>query len=229
VRGRIVARRNHRTVTIVITAAAVFVVALVIVSPILMRLVAGGAGWTDAGNIGQAYGGAAAILAALAFIGIAVSVVLQWHATEIQRTSVARERQFELARLDFEYPVLRRLGMHVANDDEALICRRANLWLSYWVWLWDVGDLDEHSLRVVLESDLFVADCVFDWWERVNRRGGWSTANRTRRRSVFERIVTEECARLRPAVPAAVPGSDGSRRRRAHDEPVHVPRQPPQT
>ena len=109
-------------------------------------------------------------------------MVLQWWATETQRTSVARERHFELAQLAFEHPVLRGLGMAADSDEDALICRHANLWLSYWAWLWDLGDLDEAGLRRVAAHDLFIAPCGFRWWADAIDRGGWSAVKRNRHR-----------------------------------------------
>lgn len=119
------ASRSRRTVLAIGIGATVLVIGMVVASPWLLCLVVGGgSSWTNVGNVGQAYGGAAAILAALAFMGIGVSVVVQWHAADLQRAAIARERHFELTKLSIEHVALRRLGkgMERFTDEEALIC-----------------------------------------------------------------------------------------------------------
>lgn len=194
-------RGSRRVViTIAVTVAGLGFVGLVIASPWLLRAIAGDrSSWSDVGNIGQAYGGAAAILAGMAFVGVLASLWLQWHSAGLQRAAIARERHFELTKLAFEYPILARIGVLGGNDitdDEALICRRANLWLSYWLWLWTVGDLTETALRRHLRTEIFIEDCVVSWWARVQELGGWTSGNN--RKSIrFEKIVNEEYERLR--------------------------------
>jgi hypothetical protein len=190
--------RTHRWVVVALTAVgSLLVVVLAVTSPFLMRWIAGpDATWTDVGNVGQAYGSAAAVLAAFAFLGIAVSVALQWHATSVQRATTARQQHFELLKLSFEFPVLRRMGWHLAiSDDEELVCRYANLWVGYWAWLWDMGRLDEPSLRRQAANYLFTDPCVIAWWDQQMESGGWSDLRHNSHRMRFEAIITEEWAR----------------------------------
>ena len=97
------------------------------------------------------------------------------------------------------------------TDEEALICRYANLWLSHWFWLWSIGHMDEVMLRRYVVNETFTADCVFTWWELIQQQGGWSSSG-SRTYARFETVINEEFARLNAArlaphdIPARVTG-----------------------
>jgi len=181
-----------------VVAGTLFVVAtmVVIASPWLMRWFVGGSStWIDAANIGQAYGGAAAVLSAFALVGVVISIALQSRAIRLQRTALAKERHFDLVKILIDHPTLRTFAIPVQDAEAALIWRVCTLLMSYWATLWDVRDLDETRLRQVAK-ELFTDGNALDWWAWCLARGGWSSGHQ-RERVRFEAIITEEFDRVR--------------------------------
>jgi hypothetical protein len=105
-RGSVLGRRTRRGSArnaILLLFAAVAVVSTV-ASPIAMQWLAGrSVDWARLSNVGQAYGGVSAVLSALAFCGIAVSLAFQWQQVRISQVVASRERHFELVRLTAEH------------------------------------------------------------------------------------------------------------------------------
>src|SRR5215813_15531954 len=100
-------RRQSSGYIAVALMVVLIVIGFVLISPVLLKQLAGRrATWADVGNIGQAYGGAAALLAAVALIGVAVSVSLQLRAIKIQRISAIRSQHIEIVKLEFDHPLL---------------------------------------------------------------------------------------------------------------------------
>src|SRR5690349_9103609 len=77
---------RYSSSTVLFVAAAAGVVIAVVLSPLALPLVASRReDWQELSNVGQAYGGIAAVLSGLAFLGIIISLALQRRQTKIQQ------------------------------------------------------------------------------------------------------------------------------------------------
>ncbi|MBM2614747.1 hypothetical protein JIG36_04155 [Actinoplanes sp. LDG1-06] len=201
-------RRRWINTSLIISASVVFL-AGILIFPFLVRGVAG-RDWQTLSDVGQAYGAISAILSGLALCGVAVSVTVQWRQTVWARIASARERHFELIKLILEDPELSYRGpADVESDREhrrQLVC---NLWVSHWMLLWELGELDAESLRYAFD-DLFADAVSRDWWRSA---GPIWMAHRSRRRREFvavawssfeemERVSAELAAQMEGARPA---------------------------
>src|SRR5215475_7458026 len=88
--------------------AAAFAAALVVIvaSPLFFGFLARRTSrWADLANVGQAYGGIAALLSGLAVAGVTISLLLQWRQAHSDRILAVRQRHFELVKLSIEEPL----------------------------------------------------------------------------------------------------------------------------
>jgi hypothetical protein len=188
--------RAGSTLTIAAAMSTVLaVVTLVLASPLFMHWALGdGSTWKDVSDLGQAYSGAAALMSALALVGVAVSVMLQWRSLQGQLKAHANQRHFDIVKLAIEIPELRTAGTGTEDPVLALKWRQANLWVTYWAELWDIREISEQGLRNIVAANLAGDPVAHDWWLGHMARGGWSNL-KGRRRQRFEQIVTEELAK----------------------------------
>ncbi|MEV6343699.1 DUF6082 family protein [Actinoplanes sp. NPDC051851] len=167
------------------------VVGLVLASPLamvgLLRLTDD---WSSLSDVGQAYGGISAVLSALAFCGIAVSVTLQWQQNRQMKMVAARERHFELNRLSLEDPTLIWDRSFSEDLEETRRFVYLNLWVGYWLMQWDLRVMSEPELRVLLLA-FFQDPTAHRWWAKTHPR--WAFGSSRRQRRFFE--VIEECHR----------------------------------
>lgn len=185
--GRTDSRWSYR---LGILSAAVFgtllMLGLVVVSPVAMRaIVSGEPTWGALSEVGQAYGAISAVLSALAFCGIAVSLFLQWRQSKISQMIVMRERQFDLIQLSLTDPKLIYFRVHGGREEDRPMMAYANLWMSHWKLLWDLRQMQESELRH-LAHELFDHEVAYMWWEKVGPH--WNQRQDRRTRS-FVRIV----------------------------------------
>ncbi len=165
-------------------------VAVVLWSPVLLLSMLGDElPWADLSDVGEAYGGASALLAAAALSGIAASLVLQARQARQEMISADRQRHFELIKLALDDPELFEAvdGVGVAEPDGRKKVF-ASLFMGYWLALWELRDLREGELRANL-SRMFGAPLTRDWWE--DRHGTWIEV-RNRRQRRFVEIATDE-------------------------------------
>jgi hypothetical protein len=167
-----------------IAAGTLLFLAAILAFPFVLQGVAG-RDWQTLSDVGQAYGAISAILSGLALCGVAVSVTVQWRQVVWSRTASAREQHFELMKMMLANPGLNYLQRE--HDDEELYRRRmiCNLWVSHWLLLWDLGELDPESLRSAFD-ELFTNPFSRDWWRK---RGPTWIARRSRRREEFMAIA----------------------------------------
>ncbi|WP_306208417.1 DUF6082 family protein [Actinoplanes sp. RD1] len=179
------------TIRLLLSAAgAVAGFAAVLWSPVLLLKVLGdGLPWSDLSDIGQAYGGASAVVSAIALTGVAASLTIQIRQTRQEQLNTDRQRHFDLLKLAMDDPEL-----FEAVDGEGVTTPRdrkkvyANLWMVYWLSLWELGDLPEAELRNHI-SRMFRNSISRDWWS--DRQATWITP-RNRRHRRFVALVTEE-------------------------------------
>jgi len=183
-------RKLFETLAIIAVTATVLV--FILISPLLVSVAAdfkpGRHTWADLANVGQAFGGAAAVVSALALAGIAGSLVLQWRQTRAEQIFAIRERHFELVRLGIERPeLIQALGAR-SDPTQAVIFAYASLWMGHWASHWDLGVIDEKSLRPILR-DFFKSPQIREWWNEYGRE--WSSFT-TAKRLRFVQIINHE-------------------------------------
>jgi hypothetical protein len=176
-------------------------VAVIVASPWLMRSVVGrSAEWQELSDVGQAYGGVSAILAGLAFCGIAGSLILQWRQTRLTHVMTVSEQHFALAKMGIDDPDL--MFPLVSGTPTAEVRRWVllNLWVAHWRMRWETGELSSAGLRTCFQL-LFAEDAARTWWRTLGM-GGWGVDHDADRRSrAFEAIADTA---YRKAVDAAL-------------------------
>jgi hypothetical protein len=180
-------------------------VLLIVASPVALHWIAGYVrDWDVLGNVGQAYGGASAILSGLALCGVVLSAMLQRRQTRIAQLYTARHHQLNLAKLVLENPDSLVIdGVAAMMDPHARSMIVVNLWVANWMTAWQLGTLSESSLRMY-SARLFEAEFVRNWWRA---RGASYAAGAPGRR--FVKILTEECERTERSARDARPAPEG--------------------
>jgi hypothetical protein len=177
----------------------------VIWSPLLMyQLLGESMPWPRLADVGEAYGGASALLSAAALSGIGASLFLQSRQMRQELMSLDKQRHFELVKLALDNPEFFEIldgGPLDAQDGKRRVY--ANLALTYWLAMWELGEIGDAELRS-LTSTMFNSRVSRDWWQQVN--GYWITVH-SRRRRQFIRIVQEQWT---SATARVDPGSDAS-------------------
>ncbi|GAA3348361.1 hypothetical protein GCM10020358_66570 [Amorphoplanes nipponensis] len=168
--------------------------------------------WVMLADVGEAYGGASALLSAAALSGIGASLFLQSRQMRQELMSLDKQRHFELVKLALENPEFVEVidGSPLdAQDGRQKIY--ANLTLTYWLAMWELGEIGEAELRT-LTSHMFRSGISRAWWGQVSSR--WITIRGHRRRR-FVQIVREEWATAEGhASLEAIPGGAESHRSR---------------
>jgi hypothetical protein len=176
------------TMPAMITAFVVSLIALIVVSPVLLReSIPRAADWRALSDVGQAYGGISAVLSGLAFCGIAGSLFLQWRQMLLAQAIASRQRHFDLVKVAFDdtdmmFPLLPEKDPRVRQRFMYL-----NLWMVHWSMLWEMRQISEADLR--LQFSLLLADPVGrEWWAEA---GSTWEAQPIGRRKSFLRVADE--------------------------------------
>lgn len=122
--------------------------------------------WLILSSIGQAYGFAAALLSALAFFGVIVSLRLQRQEMRANREQSARTLHQELMHLAIEDSDIRsvwRLVTETASDAELKQRLYVNMVFSHWEVLFLLGMMDETELRANARS-IFESPAAHYYW-----------------------------------------------------------------
>ena len=179
---------------------------LVLVSPFAIRALGSvhGFNWSRLSNIGQTYGAVSAVLVVLGLTGVTLTVYLQVQEVRHARLQTARERQHELILMAIEHPeLLRALGPHGNLSSEKFKqATYLNLWVQFWLMLWQFNDIDEMELRHLAVVDLFSSDIGRESW-RLFHSTRSSTAERSRRGKEFYAILGEEYGKIMASIAAA--------------------------
>jgi hypothetical protein len=168
----------------------------VILSPLALGILEGltRSSWTTLSQIGETYGGAAAILTAATLGGIIASLVLQVRESKIAREQATRSMHFDLVRITMDEPrLLAAVGLspQTGPDDLEELRERqlANLWLTYWHTIYDLDYLPTAGLRIYL-NEFFRGDSARTFWADVGST--WPHQWHGRRHRRFCQIVNEE-------------------------------------
>jgi Family of unknown function (DUF6082) len=170
-------RRRHRQAISRVTAltATLVILALVAFSPLALREISylPNLNWTRLGNIGQTYGAVSAFLAALALIGVSVSVLLQLRETRFNRLEAGRTRHHELISMALENPSYFDIfGLLAFPSDMPAETRRSiayiNMYPQFQQMLWEFADISEPEVDIAARG-LFSTSLGRDYWRRYGR------------------------------------------------------------
>lgn len=170
-----------------------FTVVLVIVSPIVLVLVdkVPGVNWPRLAEIGQTYGAASALFAALALFGVAGSLVVQGRQVRLAQVQAARSLQVELMKMAMDDSDLTPLWAYSAQGDQSRARRSMFLQLTfkYFEMLYTTGLVDSQSLRNTMRYRFMNAE-VRTYWQRVHEIYRQEAVNAAERR--FVNLVQDE-------------------------------------
>ena len=184
-----------------ITASAVVLlviatVTVVVLSPWGLRILARvqGMNWPELSNIGQSYSAAAALLSALALIGVALSLLSQNRDSRVALEQTVRSQHRDLVRMGFDsslmWVVSGSRGLRSEDPElRALQRRYANLWVQHWASMYELGVMSETAVRTELRKSLFSGDVGRDYWANTSRSSYYNGTRRIRR---YYQIVNDE-------------------------------------
>jgi hypothetical protein len=174
----------------------------VIASPAVMRQIYGDGDYSMIADIGQAYGGASAVVACIALFVVAASIFVQYRQIKEVRRDAAADFAEELVLLAMENPKYRqcwgsRLAPVGIEEDLFYYCSKV---IKNWARLWDLGVIDETRVREYLRG-FFDAEIPRMFWEKHSE---WHRRGRGRgRREPFRDLVNDEYLRaLRTGPPS---------------------------
>lgn len=176
------------------------VVAVVVVSPLLMvRLSDSRLPWGQLADVGQAYGGASALLSAAALCGVGASLLFQRRQVRQELADIDRQQHIELLRLAIDNPeLIEVLDARLARSPHARQDLYANLTMMYWLAVWQLGEVDDDELRGMAAA-MFQSEVTRNWWGRVGAI--WiGTKSRTDRRR-FVAIISSELMKAESTAP----------------------------
>jgi len=175
--------------------------AVVVASPIILEGVyPASRDYSVAGDVGQAYGGASAVVAAVALLVVAASVLLQYRQHAAQRADLHDQFNEELVSLAMESPKYRQCwGARVSplDIDEDLFYYCSKI-VKMWMQAWELRRIDEQQARDYLKN-FFDSEIPRLFWESHgdwHRRGVLrSPADR------FRELINEEFLLAKKAGP----------------------------
>ncbi|MEV4006968.1 DUF6082 family protein [Actinomadura sp. NPDC049753] len=196
---------RSRVKTFSLCLLTLVVIALIAASPWGLRAFGGPpARWERLSFIGQTYGAASALLAALALIGIAATLIFQAYDTRIAREEARRIAIAELLKMAMDDPALDEAWGPVPADADRKARRQLmyiNMILSEWQMSFETKALPEKRLRAI-SREMFSGRPGRAFWEEARQvRMGTAGSRRARR---FHEILDEEYG-LAPVPPPERP------------------------
>jgi hypothetical protein len=183
-----------------VTLAAIAITAtllwLIAVSPVFLRQIgqSKGTDWTKLGNIGQAYGGASAVLAGIALVGIAGSLIIQVRQARTERIRLVRERHHELLRVVMDNPKVYApvMGTGTPNTvDEVRQSLFATMLMNYTLTGYEMGVITQQTLSQEILPSAFASGSFRMWWSAAEKY--WTPRrDMTRRERQFSRLLNDQ-------------------------------------
>lgn len=121
--------------------------------------------WTQLSNVGQAYGGVAAMFGMLALIGVAASLVLQARESVANRELAQRTTHSDLLSKALDDPALRACwgpSFH-GNDEQDRQHLYSNMIVSFWRSMFEIGKITEDQLGA-LSAQMFADAAGRRYW-----------------------------------------------------------------
>ncbi|MGC4887221.1 DUF6082 family protein [Micromonospora sp. DT227] len=201
------ARRSAAPTALLLAVLAIL--AAVLFTPIGLLWIGDRPGydWPLLGNVGQAYGAASAILAALALIGVVVSLIVQAREAKAAREQALRALHTDLLKMAIDDPGLLECWGPIEESTDLRWFRKhvySNLIVTHWQLMWEVDALSEPHLEV-LADQFFAGAAGRRFWAEA--RGPRMKAETSRRARRFTLVMDR---RYQMAV-AAGPAADAAR------------------
>ena len=170
------------------------VIVVVLGFPLLMVLLSGSKlPWDRLADVGDAYGGASALLSAAALCGVGASLVYQQRQLRQEMSMIERQQHFDLVKLSLENPeLMRALDEDLSSSPDGRQIAYLNLMMNYWLAMWELGEIDDSELTG-LASGMFRGATARSWWGSYG--SGWIGTRRKPRRQRFIDIVSAAHAR----------------------------------
>ncbi|MEU8610347.1 DUF6082 family protein [Actinoplanes sp. NPDC048791] len=193
-------------------AGLLLAIVLVLFFPLLIVHLSG-LPWDRLADVGDAYGGASALLSAVALCGVGASLVYQQRQLRQEMVMIRRQQHFELVRLGIDdIELLRAVDQDLADSSDGRQQAYLNLMTNYWHSMWELGEIDDEELRE-LASSIFRGELGRRWWAKYGE--SWIGTRRRPGRRRFIDMMSEVCAAesAAAAVPVAAPERTVDRRR----------------
>ncbi|MEU4438614.1 DUF6082 family protein [Micromonospora chalcea] len=183
------ARRSAMPTALLLAVLAML--AAVLLSPVGLYWIGERPGydWPLLGNVGQAYGAASAILAGLALIGVAASLVVQTREVKTAREQALRGLHTDLLKMAIDDPGLLECWGPIEESTDLAWFRKhvyTNLIVSHWQLMWEVDALSELHLEV-LADQFFKGTAGRRFWAEA--RGPRMKAETSRRARRFTAVM----------------------------------------
>ncbi|MBE1486403.1 DUF6082 family protein [Plantactinospora soyae] len=209
--GRRLVRPVLLAVSTVLLIGALLVATM---SPVIIdALYRGERDFSRASSIGQAYGAASALLAALALTVVSASLLIQYSQFRYERLQTVYQHTEELVKLAIENPQYCQCWgsrMSPEHVDERLFYY-CSLIIKSWTRAWERGGLSEREARNFLKS-FFDSEVPRLFWQR---HGDWHLYRKARTRAGrFMILINEEylgAIKSGPPSRSHEPGPDGGR------------------
>lgn len=203
-----------RSVTLaLIVVGVVGALGAVFLSPLALRWIATDqrVDWSQLSDVGQTYGAASAILAALALGGVAVSLFLQRKESKAAREQALRGLHTDLLRMALDDPEFMECWGIIGESGDMGWHRQhiyLNLIVSHWQMMWEMNVLTERHLRI-LARGIFGGSRGLRYWSEA--RDVRLVAEKGRRAREFHTVVDDEylIARARGNATSEDSGSKG--------------------
>jgi hypothetical protein len=154
--------------------------------------------WPFLSQVGEAYGGASALLSALAIWGVVASLILQYRQHRAAVLHNLGQRHYDLVRFTVEHPAFAVSWGEDSNVDDYEYRSFCNLIMTHWLTLWRLREFDERSLRASCDR-LFRNRVPRLYWAEVGEK--WIAAP-TQRERRFLQVVNASFAAADAAGPA---------------------------
>jgi hypothetical protein len=165
--------------------------------------------WSRLANVGQTYEGIGSLLTIFALIGVVISLFIQLREHRASKLQILRSYHLELIKISLTDPTYGRIwtGLPNASDEELKETAFINMILWLWESRWDLGDMDEASLRAALSMELFPSEASRRFWELFGSSRALSKTT-SKHRKKFLDIIDSEYQKAVAANPPQIPSAD---------------------
>lgn len=182
-----------------ICLALLALASFLLLAPVVLhwRSSADGVDWSRLGNVGEVYGGAAAILGILTLGGVVISLLLQAKESRAAREEARRTFHNEIIFKALDDPVLldclgeQAPGLHDVDQRRQHVY--TNLIVSFWNMTYELGKLSDRTLGLMAQR-LFASEPGHRYWSIAAPI--WRAQAETRQRKRFVQILDGQHAYL---------------------------------
>ncbi|MGI5226399.1 DUF6082 family protein [Actinoallomurus sp. CA-142502] len=168
--------------------------------------------WSRLANVGQTYEGIGSLLTIFALTGVVASLLIQVREHRASKLQILRSYHLELIKISLTDPAYRQIWTGLPNASDETLKETAFINMVLWLWesRWDLGDMDEDSLRAALRMELFPSEASRRFWETF-RSGRPLTKTASKHREKFLDIIDSEYQKSVSVGPPQIPSADRKR------------------